>query len=214
MPHLLAVSFFDRVTDYVSGSPVTYGIAFAVSGVDAFFPLVPSETVVITAGTLAASGDLIVYLLIPAVALGAFAGDNVSYALGALFGDRAAARLFSGDKGHRRLRRAHRMLERHGAAIIVVARFVPGGRTATTFAAGSLELTWRRFAAYDALASTVWALYAVMIGYAGGATFRHEPWKALALGFGGAVLITLAVEGVRRFQAHRGRDLLGVKERA
>jgi membrane-associated protein len=74
-------------------------------------------------------------------------------------------------------------------------------------------ITAGTLAAYDALASTVWALYAVMIGYAGGATFRHEPWKAPALGFGGAVLITLSVEGVRRFQAHRGR-LLGMKERA
>jgi membrane-associated protein len=212
MPLLLAVSFFDRVTEHVSGNPLTYGIVFAVTAIDAFFPLVPSETVLITAGTLAASGDLIVYLLIPAVALGAFAGDNVSYALGAVFGDRAAARLFSGDKGRRRLSWAQRLLERHGAAIIVVARFVPGGRTGTTFAAGSLELTWRRFAVYDALAAGVWALYAVMIGYLGGATFRHEPWKALALGFGAALLITLTVEGLRRLQARRGRDLLGQED--
>lgn len=47
MPALLAVSFFDRVTEYVSESPLTYGVVFLVSALDAFFPLVPSETAVI-----------------------------------------------------------------------------------------------------------------------------------------------------------------------
>ena len=35
--------------------------------------------------------------MIPAAALGAFVGHNVSYGLGAVFGERAAKRLFSGD---------------------------------------------------------------------------------------------------------------------
>lgn len=43
--------------------------------------------------------------MIPAAALGAFVGDN-SYGLGAVFGERVAKRLFSGEKGRRRLRKA------------------------------------------------------------------------------------------------------------
>src|SRR5215210_7897996 len=176
MPDLLAVAFLDRATDYVSGSPVTYGVVTAISAVDAFFPVVPSETVVIAAGTLAASGDLLVYALLPAAAVGAFAADNITYALGATLGERASGKLMSGDKGKRRLDRAQRMLDDHGALIIVGARFIPGGRTATTFAAGTLDLTWRRFAAYDAVACALWAAYGVTIGYVGGATFRKETW--------------------------------------
>ena len=214
MPTLLAVAFFDRITDFVSGSPWTYGIAFGISGLDAFFPVVPSETVVITAGTVAASGSLLIWLLVPLVAAGAFVGDNVSYGLGAVFGDRAADKLFSGEKGKERLDWAQRLLDRHGAAIIIVARFIPGGRTATTFAAGTLDLTWRRFAAYDVIAAAIWGTYASMIGYLGGQTFQHQTWKALALGFGVALLITGIVEAVRRIQAHRGRDLLGSEDSA
>jgi membrane protein DedA with SNARE-associated domain len=198
MPEPFLLAFLDDVADYVSESPLTYGALFLVSGLDAFFPLVPSETAVITAGTLAATGDLLLWAVIPAAALGAFAGDNVSYGLGAVFGERAAKRLFRGEKGRRRLQKAQRLLDRYGALVIVLARFVPGGRTVTTFAAGTLDLTWRRFALYDAIAVTVWAVYAAMLGYLGGAAFREDIWKALLLGLGIAVAVTGVIELVRR----------------
>jgi membrane-associated protein len=205
MPALLAVSFFDRVTEYVSESPLTYGVLFLVSALDAFFPLVPSETAVIAAGTLAGTGGLLLWVVIPAAALGAFVGDNVSFGLGSVFSERACRRFFSGEKGRRRLRKARRLLDRYGAIVIIAARFVPGGRTATTFAAGTLDMTWRRFLLYDAIAATVWAVYAGMIGYLGGSAFQEDLWKALALGFGIALAVTGAIELVRRL---RGGDLL------
>jgi membrane-associated protein len=213
MAALLAVSVFDRLAEHVSGSPLTYAVVFAVSALDAFFPIVPSETAVITAGTLAASGDLLIFAVIAAAAVGAFVGDNVSYALGAVFGERAARRLFTSEKSRRRLEWGQELLDRHGIAIIVLARFVPGGRTATTFGAGTLDLTWRRFMLYDAIGATVWAAYAGMIGYLGGAAFRDDLWKALALGFGLALLLMVALEGARRLLARRGRDPLGGEER-
>jgi membrane-associated protein len=206
VPALIAVSVFDRITEYVGGSPLTYGVVFAVSAIDAFFPLVPSETVVITAGTLAAGGGLLLYLVIPAAALGAFAGDNLSYALGDLFGERATKRLFSSEKGQLRLRQAQHLLDRYGAIVIIAARFIPGGRTATTFAAGTFDMTWRRFVLYDAIAATIWATYAGLIGYLGGSAFQ-EIWKALALGLGIALAVAGVIEVVRRVQARRDTDL-------
>ena len=210
---VFAVGFFDRVTEYVTDNPWTYAVVFSISAVDAFFPLVPSETVVIAAGTIAAGGDLVIYAIVPAAALGAFAGDNVSYFLGDRIGEPAAERLLSGEHGRRRLRWAKRTLDRQGAPIIVAARFVPGGRTATTFASGMLDLTWRRFAVYDAIGATVWAFYAGMIGFLGGSAFRDELWKALALAFGLALLLAVAIEGWRRFQHRRGKDIFGGSER-
>lgn len=210
---VLAVSFFDRVLEYVGDNPWTYAVVVGVSALDAFFPVVPSETVVIAAGTIAAGGDLLIYAVVPAAALGAFAGDNVSYFLGDRIGEPAAKRLFKGAKSRSRLRWAQRMLDRHGAAIIVAARFIPGGRTATTFSAGMLDLTWRRFAAYDAVAVSVWALYAGLVGFLGGAAFQDELWKALALSFGLALVLMVAVEGWRRVQMRRGRDLFGQPQR-
>jgi membrane protein DedA with SNARE-associated domain len=39
---------FDQFVDWVSGSSWSYVAIFAVAVIDAFFPLVPSETAVIT----------------------------------------------------------------------------------------------------------------------------------------------------------------------
>jgi len=44
-----------------------------------------------------------------------------------------------------------------------------------------------------------------MIGYLGGSAFREDIWKALALGFGIALVVAAAIELVRR---RRGGDLL------
>ena len=47
-----------------------------------------------------------------------------------------------------------------------------------------------------------------MVGYAGGASFEHSLWKPLALALGIAALLGLAVEGYRRVQKRRGREIL------
>jgi membrane-associated protein len=69
---------FDWIVNLVSGSEWTYAVVLLVAGGDVLFPLLPSETLVITAAAVAAQGGLSIWLLIPATAIGAFAGDNVS----------------------------------------------------------------------------------------------------------------------------------------
>lgn len=189
----------EQLTEYVTGNPWTYGVVFAIAAIDAFFPLVPSETVLITAGTLSTGGDLLWYGVIPAGALGAFAGDNFTYMLGATLGERAALRL-TGERGRRRLAWARRLLDEHGALIIITARFIPGGRTATMLAAGTVEMTWRRFVLYDAVAVTVWSTYSTMIGYLGGTAFEENLWLALGLGFGIALAVAALIEAGRRWR--------------
>jgi membrane-associated protein len=192
------------ITDFVSASPASYAIVFAVVAVDALLPFVQAEAVVITAGVLAAQGHLQIWLVILAAAAGGLVGDNASYLLGRLVGCRAAKRFLSRD----RLRRAERGVRRRGALLILIARFIPVGRTATTLAAGTLEMPWGRFLVADAVAATLWATYAGMLGYIGGSGFAHSLWKPLLLAFGMALLLAGAFESYRRLQQHRGRDLL------
>jgi membrane protein DedA with SNARE-associated domain len=92
--------------------------------------------------------------------------------------------------------------------LILIARFIPVGRTATTFAAGTLEMPWRRFLVADAIAATLWATYASMLGFIGGSSFAHSLLKPLLLALAMAFLLAAAGEGYRRLQQHRGRDLL------
>jgi membrane-associated protein len=190
---------FDRLTQ-LSASPLTYLAVLGVCALDAVLPIVPSETVVIAASVLAARGELLIWLVAVAAAAGGFLGDVGSYLLGRTAGAAAARRLFRGDKARRRLDWAGKALARHGAAIIVVARFVPGGRTATTFTAGTVHLPWPKFAAADAAGAILWAIYAAGLGYLGGETFERRPLHAVLFGLGAALLITLSVEVVRRLR--------------
>ncbi|MFL5898481.1 MAG: DedA family protein [Solirubrobacterales bacterium] len=171
---------FEWLTQEVGQSALTYPVVFAAAATDVLFPLVPSETIVITASVLAAQGDLFIWLIVPLVALGAFLGDNLCYLLGRAVGDPVADRLFKGEQGQARLRWAETALCRRGAILIGVGRFIPGGRTATTFAAGTLEMPYRQFVVADAFAAVLWALYVSMLGYLGGETFKDNLWLPLA----------------------------------
>jgi membrane-associated protein len=190
---------FDSIVDAISGSSWSYAIVFGIAALDAFFPLVPSETVVIAAGVIAANGDLRIELILPAAAVGAVCGDNVSFWIGRTLGERIAGKLFTGNR-RRHLDRAHRLLEERGGYLIVIARFIPGGRTAATFAAGSLDWAWRRFIVFDIAAGVIWGTYAGLLGYFGGKTFKDSPFKGFLVAFGIALLITFGIEVIRWFR--------------
>jgi membrane-associated protein len=186
-----------------------YLIVFLVAFLDAVVPVVPSETAVITAGVVAAAGDLTLAVIIPAAAAGAFLGDNAAYLIGRRFGDRVTTRFSRSEKARNRIGWARRQLDERGGELIVVGRFIPGGRTAVTLSAGSLRFPWRRFAFFDAIAAVGWALYAALLGYFGGRAFENAAWKGLLLALGIAFAVTAGTELVR-WALKRRRGTAGV----
>jgi membrane-associated protein len=178
-----------------------YLILFLLAFLDVLVPIVPSETAVITAGVVAASGDLSLALIIPAAAVGAFLGDNTVYLIGHRFGGRVTERFFSGEKATERMAWAEVQLSERGGELIVVARFIPGGRTAVALSAGTLGYRWRRFVAFDLAATLIWASYAALLGYYGGRTF--ESFWGLALALTTAFAIAGGIELVRWLQRRR-----------
>jgi len=198
---------FDQFTQLVSdASGWAYAIIFVLAFLDALVPLVPSESSVITAGVVASTGDLSVPLVVLAAAAGAFAGDNTTYLLGHRFGRRIEARFFSGERGRKQIQWAERQLTERGGELIVIGRFIPGGRTAVTLSAGTLGYPWRRFALFDAVAALVWALYATLLGYFGGRAFEHAPWQGLLLALAVAFAVAGGIELVRWLLKRRRRD--------
>ena len=196
---------FESIVDAVSGSDWSYLVVFAIAMLDAFFPIVPSEATAIAAGVVAAGeGGLRVELVILCAALGAFVGDNISFGIGHFLGARVERRFFSSEKAQKRLKWAQKTLDERGAYLIVVARFIPGGRTVTTFTAGFVEtFPWRRFLRYDAIACAIWGAYTVLLGYFGGRSFEEQPWKGLLLAFAVALAVTGVVELVRYLRHRR-----------
>lgn len=202
-PMLDLLALFEQFEEWVS-SDWSYLVIFTVATLDAFFPVVPSESVAITGGVLAGAGELSLPLVILAASAGAILGDNISYGIGNLVGERTVKRVFSGDKSRRGFEWAERQLEERGTYLIIVARFIPGGRTATTFAAGYTHaFAYRRFLKADILAGVIWGTYTGLLGYFGGKTFEEQPWKGLVLAFGVAVGVTVLIELVRNRRKKR-----------
>jgi membrane-associated protein len=201
----------DWLTTEVSGSPVTYLVVFVSAAADVLFPLIPSETIVIAASVLAAQGELLIFLIVPAAALGALLGDNLAYLIGRRLGGPVVRRVLRSDKSLARLEWARNALRRRGPLVIIGGRFIPGGRTASTLAAGTLGMPYRRFILADAVAATCWALYVALLGYVGGAAFEDNVWLPLLIALGVAMMVAAGVEAWRRFQRHRGRELFGGK---
>lgn len=189
---------FSGLIEFISdASGWAYAVVFAFALLDAIVPVVPSETAVITAGVVAAAGHLSLPLVVVSASVGAVAGDNTAYLIGRRFGDPATRRFFSSRKARERLAWAHRQLLERGGQLILVGRFIPGGRTVVTVSAGMLRYPWPRFAAIDAVAGVGWALYAALLGYFGGQVFEHAPWKGLLLALGIGFAVTGLVEATR-----------------
>lgn len=199
----MTVAFLDSLIDLLTGSMWAYPLLFGICVGDAVFPALPSETAMIVCGIQAARGQLSLEWVIVIGAAGAFGGDNASYALGRWVGQPIVKRFFSGERARERLDWARRFLKERGSYVLIVARFVPGGRTATTFTAGLVHLRWlTRFAPYIFVAAILWAVYGALLGYLGGRVFEDRPILALLLAFGLAALVGAAGELVRRW---RGR---------
>src|SRR6185437_9694974 len=98
---------------------------------------------------------------------------------------------------------ARRQLRRRGGVIILVSRFVPGGRTATMVTAGAVALPFRRFAVWDAAAAVTWAAYGCAIGFLGGAAFENDPLRGVALALALAFVLGALAELGRRLVARR-----------
>jgi len=191
---------FQSIFHLLADAPQAYFILLGVCAGDAVLPALPSESAVILGGILSVVGDLSLQWVLVAAALGAFVGDNTSYAIGRYVGHPVRRRFFDGVRGRRAIEWARGQLDRRGATLVLVARFVPGGRTATTFTCGLTHFSWPRFAALTAIAAVLWALYGGLLGYFGGRMFHDKPWLALLVAFGIAGGLTLVVESVRRLR--------------
>jgi membrane-associated protein len=160
-------------------------------------PVVPSETLAITGGVLAGLGHLHLGTVIAAAAVGAFTGDSSAYLLGCAVGTPARERLFRGRHARRALAWAEKQLDERGAYLILIARFVPGGRTAATFTAGIVLF---RALIFFPVAAVAAAAYSVLLGYHGGRVFEEQPLLALGVAVGIAFTVVAAVELARKLR--------------
>jgi membrane-associated protein len=189
---------------------VAYLLVLVLAAFDVVVPVLPSESAVILGGVLAWQGRLHPVPLIVAAAAGAVAGDHLSYGIGRWTSrGRPCARRQSG----RRLSKAERLqiwaarqLDRRGPSLLVIARFIPGGRTASTFMAGRTAYPLRRYTPPIVFAGLLWASFAALLGYIGGSTFHDQTLLATGLGIALAVVTALVIELVMGRRERAGAE--------
>jgi membrane protein DedA with SNARE-associated domain len=190
------------VVDFASLDPLrlTEGGAqgLALAALLAASTLVSEDLACIGAGVLAAQGDMSFAAATLACLAGIFAGDMLLFFAGRLLGRRALSRAplrwFVRPED---VLRGSRWLDERGAAVILFSRFVPGARLPTYFAAGLLDTSAWRFAAYFLAACALWTpLLVGMSMLLGGEAVRS------ALG-GGSAAAGLAAAGVVAYAAAR-----------
>ncbi len=184
----------------LAASPWLLPALFALVVGDAFLVVLPSETLVVALGALAATtGHPNPLVVIPVAALGAVLGDLACYGIGRAGGlerwawqrkPRIAAAI----------EQVRRTVGRRTAVLVFTARYVPFARIAVNLAAGAVRIPLARYLPLSAAAGLAWAVFNTAMGAVVGAAFADQPLLALAISVPVAILAGLGVDAlVRRF---------------
>jgi membrane-associated protein len=192
-----------------------YLAVFGLLAVDALVPVVPIQAIMITAGALTVYGGLSLPLVVAVGALGMFTGDLICFSLGrtaghstgpGLQGRLAALRKrcakepgaegpgidgpgTDGPGGARRAaERFTRGLRKPGPLVLLLCRFVPGGRMAAGYQAGRKGYPVRLFVTFDGAAAIAWATYGGLVGHIGGTALTQSAWRLFAVAAVAAVI--------------------------
>jgi membrane-associated protein len=139
-------------------------IVFTETGLLVGFFL-PGDSLLITAGLVAATGYLNIWWLNGLLILAAVVGDSVGYAIGRRLGPRLFTRPKSLLFNPRHVERTRAFYARHGAKTIVIARFVPIVRTFAPVVAGVGQMEYRQFVLYNVTGGVGWVTSMTWAGY-------------------------------------------------
>ncbi len=149
-----------------------FGIAaiiFSESGLLVGFFL-PGDSLLFTAGVMAAAGILNIWVLIPLVFLSAVIGDNVGFYIG----EKAGEKLFDREESilfkKSNVLKAKAFFEKHGNRSVILARFIPVVRTFVPMFAGIGQMNHSKFFFSNIIGASLWAAGLSFLGYLLGST--------------------------------------------
>ena len=124
-------------------------------------PFLPGDSLLFVAGTLAALGDMDIFVVSATLIAAALCGDNCNYWIGRWAGLRFFARWINPAY----LQRTHEFYDRHGGKTIILARFVPILRTYVPFVAGVGAMPYGRYLAFCIAGALIWVGSLCTAGY-------------------------------------------------
>lgn len=191
-------AYLEQITQLALASPWLLAVIVVMAVVDALLPVVPSEALIIGAGVAAATGEQNLLVVIGAAALGSLIGESIGYAIGHGVGPAVRARFFADGPKAAAYERISRMLATRGGAVLIVARFIPAGRTVATVTAGAMRYPFDRFLLFTVLGTPLGAAWSAILGYLGGATFAENPLLGLAFGMTLGTVVGIAIGAVQK----------------
>ncbi len=175
------------------GAAVYGWVIPAVMG-DAIFPPIPSEMILVTGGALSAEGHINIFLLLAMAAVASWLGDMLVFALFKRRLSHVLDRWRWGQKFHRGI---HTGIAKAGRSstygALIGARFIPGGRLATSAAAGIAGVSTPGFSVCAGLGAVVWACWLVGLGYFTGTTTGLPFWASSLIGVAAGLVIGAVV---------------------
>lgn len=183
-------------------------VVFIESGL--LFPLLPGDSLLFTAGLVAASKSTEIepfaplWVLMVTIPIAAILGDQVGYFIGA----KGGSALFKSNDSKifkkAYLDESHAFFDKHGPATIFLARFVPIVRTFAPLVAGAAKMKYSVFLTYNIVGGIVWGAGVTLLGYfLGQITFIQENVDIIFILIVFVSVIPIMLEVGKRFLASR-----------
>lgn len=139
-------------------------IIFGESGMMIGF-FFPGDTLLFSAGILAATGKLGLASTLAVIAAAAIIGDNLGYHIGRKLGRQLFQKPDSAVFRKEHIDRAEAFYEKYGSKTMLVAHFVPVVRAFVPVTAGAAKMPYGRFVIFDAIGDIAWTLAITLLGY-------------------------------------------------
>jgi len=167
------------LVDTVSGDYAYLAIFGLVAG-DAVCALLPGETTLNAASTLAANGALDLGLVMLAGALGAIVGDSSLYWIARSSRRKLEAQLEKA-KQNDKVATALGFLGSSVPIMLVAGRYVPGLRFVVNATLGLAAYPYRRFLLWSTIGGVLWSVYTCALAYSVATALENFPLASVVI---------------------------------
>lgn len=162
---------------------ILFAIVFCETGL-VVLPFLPGDSMLFAAGTIAAVGDMNIFVLMGLLIVAAVLGDFVNFEIGKHFGQKLFSNPNSKIFKQSYLQKTHDYYEKYGGRTIIIARFIPIVRTFAPFVGGMGNMNYAQFARYNIVGAVLWVVSFTTLGYFFGQlpfVKEHFSWIMIAI---------------------------------
>ncbi|MCZ2404707.1 DedA family protein [Paenarthrobacter sp. Z7-10] len=168
-------------------------VGLLVFAEDALFVgfVLPGETAAVLGGVVASRGHVQLWMMMILVVVAAIIGDTVGYEIGKRFGPKLLNMKVL-NKRRAKLDKAQDFLRRRGGSAVFLGRFVAFFRAVMPALAGTSQMHYPRFLAFNAAGGLVWGAGFVLLGFLAGNSYEAVA-KAAGRDITAVVLVAIVI---------------------